>query len=332
MASSTPPPSIQESSPTQLNYPSITDKLRKKKIVKKVSRSWQDEKLKTRQILKEELNEVPPASKVNNQSVADEQVKGMTKHIRGLKEALEIKRSMIPRYQEEVIIDCKVSVVEMAAEVSSSARTLAGCKEEGEGERELVTRDLLGGEVVLELQVPTAGERRLDLSVYRRRFPWLQSGKTYLRQRESSTATRNLHDLNLSPPSPSVTSLGLKPEAVTSAAPVEYQSVCTLEKVKSALERESRLVATTEPLFPRPDGLSLSPPSTSSSTKRQAEDAGGRTMAVAACPVCLLYVLISTVDPRCPRCAAHVPVNGPRKKPCIDLNFSLQPGNHHDTH
>ncbi|RRT74476.1 hypothetical protein B296_00003557 [Ensete ventricosum] len=236
----------------------------------------------------------------------------MTKHIRGLKEALEIKRSMIPRYQEEVIIDCKVSVVEMAAEVSSSARTLAGCKEEGEGERELVTRDLLGGEVVLELQVPTAGERRLDLS--------------------SSTATRNLHDLNLSPPSPSVTSLGLKPEAVTSAAPVEYQSVCTLEKVKSALERESRLVATTEPLFPRPDGFSLSPPSTSSSTKRQAEDAGGRTMAVAACPVCLLYVLISTVDPRCPRCAAHVPVNGPRKKPCIDLNFSLQPGNHHDTH
>ncbi|KAJ8490317.1 hypothetical protein OPV22_012038 [Ensete ventricosum] len=210
----------------------------------------------------------------------------------------------------------------MAAEVSSSARTLAGCKEEGEGERELVTRDLLGGEVVLELQVPTAGERRLDLS----------SGKTYLRQRESSTATRNLHDLNLSPPSPSVTSLGLKPEAVTSAAPVEYQSVCTLEKVKSALERESRLVATTEPLFPRPDGFSLSPPSTSSSTKRQAEDAGGRTMAVAACPVCLLYVLISTVDPRCPRCAAHVPVNGPRKKPCIDLNFSLQPGNHHDTH
>ncbi|URD98082.1 hypothetical protein MUK42_30845 [Musa troglodytarum] len=206
----------------------------------------------------------------------------------------------------------------MATEVSSSARTLAGCKEEGEGERELVTRDLLGGEVGHELQVPTAGERRLDLS----------SGKTYLQQRERSPATCNLHDLNLSPPSLSVASLGLKLEAATSAVHVEYQSVCTLEKVKSALERESRLVATAEPLFPRPDGFSPSPPSTSSSTKRQAEDAGGRMMAVAACPVCLLYVLISTVDPRCPRCTAHVPVNGPGKKPCIDLNFSLQPGNH----
>ncbi|CAL9085809.1 unnamed protein product, partial [Musa textilis] len=155
-----------------------------------------------------------------------------------------------------------------------------------------------------------------------------KSGKTYLQQRERSPATCNLHDLNLSPPSLSVASLGLKLEAATSAVHVEYQSVCTLEKVKSALERESRLVATAEPLFPRPDGFSPSPPSTSSSTKRQAEDAGGRMMAVAACPVCLLYVLISTVDPRCPRCTAHVPVNGPGKKPCIDLNFSLQPGNH----
>ncbi|URE32404.1 hypothetical protein MUK42_04334 [Musa troglodytarum] len=48
-------------------------------------------------------------------------------------------------------------------------------------------------------------------------------------------------------------------------------------------------------------------------------------MAVAGCPVCLLYVLVSAVDPRCPRCAAHVPVhNEPKKRPKFDLNSPTQ--------
>ncbi|URD76351.1 hypothetical protein MUK42_08717 [Musa troglodytarum] len=202
----------------------------------------------------------------------------------------------------------------MATEVSSWARMLRDYGEEGEGQREqeLVTRDLLGGaaEVDLDLQVPAGWERHLDLS----------TGKTYLQKRESGPAPRLLHDLNLPPPSPS---LGQK---------LEYQSVCTLEKVKSALERESRLL-------PRPDTSPSPPPSSSSASSsasflsrrwavEQAQDSVASTgpatmMAVAVCPACLLYVLVSEVDPRCPRCAARVPVNVPHKKPWIDLNFSV---------
>ncbi|CAL9104245.1 unnamed protein product [Musa textilis] len=161
------------------------------------------------------------------------------------------------------------------------------------------------------------------------RFPWLQSGKASLEQRDPNPAPRHLHDLNLSPP---VASLGLK----LASPSAEYQSVCTLEKVKSALERESRLAATTGPASPPPSSSttttttsSSSSSSSSASTKRRAptspdeDGAAGSTMAVAACPVCLLYVLVSKSDPRCPRCAAHVPVNDLKKKPRIDLNSSL---------
>ncbi|RRT73490.1 hypothetical protein B296_00001789 [Ensete ventricosum] len=189
-----------------------------------------------------------------------------------------------------------------------------GEEDEGQRERELVTRDLLGGaaEVDLDLQVPAGWERHLDLS----------TGKTYLQMHETEPAPRLLHDLNLPPPSPS---RGQK---------LEYQSVCTLEKVKSALERESRLL-------PRPD-TSPSPPLSSSSASsyasafflsrrwavEHAQDGVASTgpatmMAVAVCPACLLCVLVPEVDPRCPKCAAHVPVNVPHKKPWIDLNFSL---------
>ncbi|WOK94754.1 hypothetical protein Cni_G03459 [Canna indica] len=213
----------------------------------------------------------------------------------------------------------------MATQVSYLAQMLRGYDEDGNGERqELVTRDLLGGgaaAVDLELQVPAGWERRLDLS----------SGKTYLQKSDQNPAPGPLNDLNLPPP----------PPPPTSAA--EYRSVCTLEKVKSALQRQSRL-------FPQPDGSS-SPPSpspsssssataaasttsTSSSVKRAAgattapEEGSAATMAVAACPVCLLYVLISEDEPRCPRCAAHVPVNQlKQKKPRIDLNFSLHTSN-----
>ncbi|WOL18834.1 hypothetical protein Cni_G27631 [Canna indica] len=252
----------------------------------------------------------------------------------------------------------------MTAEVSTLLeRVVEGYKDEGEGKKtELVTRDLLGGcaaaEVDLELRVPAAWESRVSPS----------SEKVQVQHRKLSPAPRHLHDLNLSPPSLSATSLGLKPPPpATSAAPVAYHSACTLEKVRSALERESRLVTNSRPaLLPRPDvgSPSSSPPSstsssfavasttvtttTSSSTKRRAADrqeeeeeagattgsdaAGGREMAVAACPECLLYVLVCKVDPRCPRCAAHVPVSELRKKkPRFDLNFSLQPGNNNDS-
>lgn len=70
----------------------------------------------------------------------------------------------------------------MAADVSSFAQ-----REEGEGKRELVTRDLLGGgevslksaEVDLELRVPDGWERRLDLVVSNLIVPLLAQSFTF---------------------------------------------------------------------------------------------------------------------------------------------------------
>ncbi|XP_008776581.2 uncharacterized protein LOC103696674 [Phoenix dactylifera] len=225
----------------------------------------------------------------------------------------------------------------MAADVSFSARMQSGYKEEGEGKRDLVTRDLLGGgavlrspaEVDLDVQVPAGWERRLDLL----------SGKTYLEKRESNPSPRNLQDLNLPPPPSSSATAGVLPEDSTAldlklVAPAPsfsaYQSVCTLEKVRYALERESRIRL---PLRPRSDASPSPSSSTSSSIKRRAaadQDEDGATdgsdssggLIAAGCPGCLLYVLIAKVDPRCPRCDSHVPVPTLKKKPKIDLNSS----------
>ncbi|URE26277.1 hypothetical protein MUK42_37490 [Musa troglodytarum] len=146
----------------------------------------------------------------------------------------------------------------------------------------------------------------------------MQSGRTYLQKRHHDPVTSHRHDLNLTLPPRS------------SATHFLEQRVCTLEKVKSALERAGR--EERPPAGRLPDS-SPSPPSQSVATSSsmaadRREDGHGRdpeslpaAMAVAGCPVCLLYVLVSAVDPRCPRCAAHVPVhNEPKKRPKFDLN------------
>ncbi|KAG2568811.1 hypothetical protein PVAP13_7NG399900 [Panicum virgatum] len=114
----------------------------------------------------------------------------------------------------------------MAADVSSVARLLRG--EAGKkGGPEIVTMDLLsscgggGGaaaedEVVdLEVSVPAGFERRLDLL----------SGRTFLTPRYPSVLDGH-QDLNLPP-------LG----APAAAPPTTSAAVCTLDMVRSALER-----------------------------------------------------------------------------------------------
>ncbi|URD78502.1 hypothetical protein MUK42_19091 [Musa troglodytarum] len=229
----------------------------------------------------------------------------------------------------------------MAAEVSSLSRMLRGYEEEGGVKRELVTRDLLGGggavlgsaEVGLELRVPMGWERRFDLL----------HGRTYLEKRDPDPVPSCLHNLNIALPPPSTAALLPQLDAAAAAAPSAYQSVCTLEKVKSALERATRRSDGS----PSPRSSSTTTTSSSSSfsvIKRRApeEDGpgpgslmGGRgraaAMTVAGCPVCLLYVLVSSVDPRCPRCAVHVPVIGePKKRPKLDLNSPSRDGDDDD--
>lgn len=144
------------------------------------------------------------------------------------------------------------------------------------------------------------------------------------------------------------------PSAAASAsaggATTTYHSVCTIEKVKTALERFERgkQQQSPHPHQQQHSGAGASPSSssvTTSSVKRRggggdssgggveqgdgcdspSGGAGGGGMVAAACPRCFLYVLISRSDPRCPRCESHVPAPpapapAVSKKPRIDLN------------
>ncbi|XP_022749406.1 uncharacterized protein LOC111298913 [Durio zibethinus] len=243
----------------------------------------------------------------------------------------------------------------MAAEVSSLHRVLSGYKDDltvgnesgGAKSTALITRDLLGGggfalnmkndqsqELDLDLQVPNGWEKRLDL----------KSGKVYLQRCNSSNSSSSsdgtkhqinqtvpkLQDLNF-PPSPSKPLLKLFDESslelklVSSSSSTNYQSVCTLDKVKFALERAEK-----EPIKKRKSfwksSLSPSYSSSSSSIKDSQEGEGEEKLFVspvaAGCPGCLSYVLIMKNSPSCPRCNTLVPMPT-AKKPRIDLNISI---------
>ncbi|KAL1221351.1 hypothetical protein V5N11_013751 [Cardamine amara subsp. amara] len=228
----------------------------------------------------------------------------------------------------------------MAADVSSLIRILSSYKDDrsplkdSTGPRStvaLMTRDLLGSggcgggggdeqslELDLDLQVPHGWEKRLDL----------KSGKVYLQRCNSwsSKPSTNHHhhhdadqsnqtiprfqDLNFPPISGNSrtkpllslfddTSLELK--LVPSSLSVS-SSVCTLDKVKSALERDN-------------------------TKKRQSPDDGvcdqtAASPVAAGCPGCLSYVFVVKSNPKCPRCHAFVPLPA-IKKPKIDLNISI---------
>lgn len=186
---------------------------------------------------------------------------------------------------------------------------------------ELVTRDFLGG-------CATAGDdaaARHDASV---------TGKSPLHKHLSP-------DLNLFPVSGAAPGTTEPAASAVAAATTTYHSVCTIEKVKTALERFERGKQGHHQQLSGP-GAGGSPSSssvTTSSVKRGAVEqgdgcdspsaaaGGGGGMVAAACPRCFLYVLISRSDPRCPRCESHVPpppsVPTHKKKPRIDLNVGF---------
>lgn len=146
-----------------------------------------------------------------------------------------------------------------------------------------------------------------------------------------------------------------------------YQSVCTLDKVKSALDRAWRdppSQPTAAKKRSSPSSLSGSSSMNqhyragSSSPSSMAVDGGGSSshnntnnnihhqhlqlessssynnsssssstttglMVAAACPSCLLYVLVSKNNPRCPKCSSIITFPVMPKKPKIDLNISI---------
>lgn len=163
-----------------------------------------------------------------------------------------------------------------------------------------------------------------------------QSGKVYLQRCNSSSPTLKqkqqtvgkLQDLNFPPTSKQPLNLfdepnldlKLLPSSSSSPSSSSYHSVCTLEKVKSALERAEK-----ETSRKRSMSMSSSPRSNSSSSIKDTEINQENTSSsfAAGCPSCLLYVLISKNDPKCPRCHTNVPLPVPMKKPRIDLNISI---------
>ncbi|KAJ9139610.1 hypothetical protein P3X46_030328 [Hevea brasiliensis] len=253
----------------------------------------------------------------------------------------------------------------MAADVSSLFRVLTGYKDQRTVANEpvagkstaLMTRDLLGGgggdaedesqELDLDSQVPTGWEKRLDLKsgkVYLQRCNSSSSASpspstsSDLRQQTNQTVAK-LQDLNL-PPSPSKITLNLFDETnldlklvsspsgtttTSSSSSAKYQSVCTLDKVKSALERaEKEPIRKRSSLWKSP--LSPSYSSSSSSIRDIPEEENEQNPVsapvAAGCPGCLSYVLILKNNPKCPRCNSVVPVPIV-KKPRIDLNIPI---------
>ncbi|CAG7904974.1 unnamed protein product, partial [Brassica rapa] len=233
----------------------------------------------------------------------------------------------------------------MAADVSSLVRLLNGYNDakESSGAKSTtapMTRDLLGSrggggggdrslELDLDLQVPTGWEKRLDL----------KSGKVYLQRCNSTssssitnadqsnqtlpTTSSSFQDLNLFPPNPTNSHakplLNLfddtSPELKLLPPNRNFQSVCTLDKVKSALERAER-----DPVV-----LKKRQSPDDRHHHRGAEVASSSPVA-AGCPGCLSYVLVMKNNPRCPRCDTVVSLptsSSTKKKVKIDLNISI---------
>ncbi|OIW11682.1 hypothetical protein TanjilG_18209 [Lupinus angustifolius] len=240
----------------------------------------------------------------------------------------------------------------MVTEVSSLIRVLGGYKEEkkyhhnrtvenesyGEKSTALITRDLLGGsfiesqELDLDSEVPNGWEKRLDL----------QTGKVHIERCKTLDLQPMFHQkLNVKPSYPqledpdfpfshSKVPLNLFDETTLNlnlfSSSNNYQSVCTLDKVKSALERAEKEPRKKRTSFFK-SSLSTTSPSYSSSsssmkeTQEEESDLISSPMAV-GCPSCLSYVLIMKNNPKCPRCNNVVPFPS-MKKPRIDLNISI---------
>ncbi|KAL3614883.1 hypothetical protein CASFOL_040544 [Castilleja foliolosa] len=223
----------------------------------------------------------------------------------------------------------------MAADVSSLVRVMNGGDKNEPGKSTApITRDLLGGcctldskELDLDLQVPSGWEKRLDL----------KSGKVYLHRCNSSNSssetkpqtTSKLQDLNFPPTTKKTLNLFDEPslDLKLVSPSSNYQSVCTLDKVKSALERAEKETVMRKRSISMSKSSS-SPRSTSSSSIKDSdildEEEKSTASIAAGCPSCLLYVLVSRGNPKCPRCNSNVPLPaGFTKKPRIDLNISI---------
>ncbi|AAD34701.1 _F3O9.30 [Arabidopsis thaliana] len=202
-------------------------------------------------------------------------------------------------------------------------------------------------ELDLDVQVPNGWEKRLDLKsgkVYLQQQCNSTSSSSsshhhhHHHEDQTNQTVPRFQDLNVPPISDKFpakpllslfdddddTSLELKlvpssisrplPPPLSSFSPNQslsyLSSVCTLDKVKLALERAEK--DTKKRQSPEDDGVY---DGTASATVAASQVAAG-------CPGCLSYVFVAKNNPKCPRCHSFVPLPA-MKKPKIDLNISM---------
>lgn len=132
--------------------------------------------------------------------------------------------------------------------------------------------------------------------------------------RATSQSVSKLQDLNQPPLNlfdDTSLELNLVPISSSAAATAAASQPYTLGNVKSALERA-------EKEYNRKRSNSM-PKALMDQKKVDYDDEAY----AAGCPSCLLYVLISNKNPKCPRCNVTVPYPTTMKKPRIDLNITM---------
>ncbi|XP_044495173.1 uncharacterized protein DDB_G0271670-like isoform X2 [Mangifera indica] len=211
----------------------------------------------------------------------------------------------------------------MAAEVTSFLRL----KQERSSNSEiLITKDLLAG-----LSKVSDSESNLDSKQHGERAVRCNSPNTPLSSISASEDSENKkNDRHETKPEADFqdlnhfleeTCLDLKLQSST-----RYQSVCTLDKVKSALQRAQKQ-ALERKRPPSSSSSSFSPSSgplilSASSSFSSSSSSSGPGMFAAGCPGCLFYVITLKANPRCPHCNATVPSPVAVKKVKLDLNSS----------
>ncbi|XP_061983230.1 uncharacterized protein LOC133702914 [Populus nigra] len=210
----------------------------------------------------------------------------------------------------------------MAADVSSIVNSTRNSEI-------LITKDLLGGfskvankDLDLDLQVTKTWDAPHDFKssgkVYSQRCNSVSSplpSPNSMKNHKQRTAQESEVQDSKFPPLKFLEESCLELKLVPSS---HCQSVCTLDKVKSALQRAEKETMTKK----------RSPPPPYPQTSDIKEDRNGTASSstgvfAAACPGCLLYVITLKTNPKCPSCNSIVPSPSATKKPRIDLNASL---------
>ncbi|CAK7357437.1 unnamed protein product [Dovyalis caffra] len=198
----------------------------------------------------------------------------------------------------------------------------------------LTTKDLLGGfskvgnkDLDLELQITKSWDVPVDSK---------SSGKVYLQRcnsvssplpslnnkkhRKQRTTQESEFQDSKSPPLKFLEESCLELKLVPSIN--HCQSVCTLDKVKSALQRAEKETMTKK-RSPPPPPTPTPPANDVKEDEISTTSSSSIGVFAAACPGCLLYVIALKTNPKCPSCNSTVPSPSAIKKPRIDLNASL---------